>query len=361
MTHLLADGAIVASRYEIASFIGEGGMQEVYRAIDLSLSRAIALKTPKNNSAQKRFQRSAAMSARVTHPNVAKTFDYLEDAQRQFLIEELIAGEDLGHKLATRYFNFDPHLAAHVFHHLAKGLAAVHREDVIHRDLKPSNIMLSSDCDLSVIKITDFGVAKMAAAEIEEGIKEGTLASQTVVGAVPYMAPEVIRNRDDVAISADVWSIGAMLFHLLTGQRPYGEGLAAVDGILSGNPPAKPQILATASSQFRQLSDELWELILRCLQTDASVRPTASQLVEACDSLCYSRAPRVIGTVQTYKPKAGRWGFIDSDAYDDSTFFHADSLWGWEGSSPEVGQVLSFARFTGSPRTRAHPVLRLRG
>jgi len=358
---LLEVGAVIGERYTIDAFIGEGGMQEVYRANDGSLGRVVALKAPKNNSARKRFQRSASLSAKVTHPNVAKTFDYIEGPNQQFLIEEYIPGEDLSRRLDQYFFNLDPHLAAHVFHHLAKGLAAVHREGVIHRDLKPSNIMVSADCDLSVLKITDFGIAKMAAAEIEEGMKDGTLASQTVVGAVPYMAPEVVRNRDDVGTSADIWSTGAILFHLLVGERPFGDGLAAVDRILSGAPPAKPPVLLSASGQMKQLSDELWQLILSCLRADPSARPNADALVVACDSLCYSRAPRAIGKIQTYKPKNGNWGFIDSDSYKDNTFFHLDSYWRADGSAPVEGQRVCFARFQGTPNPRARPVLRLRG
>lgn len=361
MSRILEKGDVVADRYRVQGFVGEGGMQEVYRAVDSSLARDVALKVPKNDSGKKRFARSAAMSARVTHPNVAKTYDYIDDGRRQFLIEELIEGHDLRHVLEEIFFCLDPHLAAHVFHHLAKGLEAVHREKVIHRDLKPGNIMLSRDEDLSNIKITDFGIAKMAEAEIGEGLRsfsDETLASRTVVGAIPYMAPEVLSNRDDVSTGADVWSLGAIIFYLLTGDKPFGDGVHAVQKILARRPPERPAMLTKVSSQFRQLVDELWDLIMQCLEPNPSKRPTASELVEKCNRLCYSRAPRASGRIQTYKPKSGKWGFIDSGAYADSTFFHADSFWG--NASPEPGQYVCFARFPGMPRNRAHPVLLIR-
>lgn len=361
MSRILTRGDLIADRYRVETFIGQGGMQEVYRAVDTSLGRHVALKVPKNDSGKKRFARSAAMSARVTHPNVAKTYDYVDDGRRQFLVEEFIDGHDLRHMLEEVFYCLDPHLAAHVLHHLAKGLEAVHREKVIHRDLKPSNIMLSGDEDLASLKITDFGIAKMAEAEIGEGVKsfqDETLASRTVVGAIPYMAPEVLSNRDDVSTSADVWSLGAIAFYLLTGEKPFGDGVQAVQKILARKPPDRPAMLAKVTSQFRQLVDELWDLMMQCLAADPNERPTASELVAKCNRLCYSRAPRVRGCVESYRPKKGKYGFITSDAHGDHTFFHADSFWGH--TSPEPNQHVCFARFPGTPRARAHPVLLMR-
>jgi len=105
----------------IVGYIGEGGMQEVYHAKDLLLGRSVALKAPKYPSAKKRFQRSAIMSARVNHPNIAKTLDYFDTRARPYLIEELIDGKDLGKILADVFPFVDPYLAAMVFHHLATG------------------------------------------------------------------------------------------------------------------------------------------------------------------------------------------------------------------------------------------------
>jgi serine/threonine protein kinase len=157
-----SSGDVIRDRYKIIDNIGEGGMQFVYAARDRILKRKVALKTPKNDSAKKRFKRSAIVSARVNHPNVAKTLDYLEDNNRQYLIEELINGEDLDKAFLKKMKCLDPYLAARVFHYLAKGLAASHHAGVIHRDLKPTNIMVTDRFELTSIKITDFGIAKMA-------------------------------------------------------------------------------------------------------------------------------------------------------------------------------------------------------
>jgi serine/threonine protein kinase len=207
MATMHGPGDLVGGRYEVIEFISEGGMQEVYRASDELLRRTVALKAPKNASAKKRFQGSAVVSARINHPNVAKTLDYFETAERAYLVEELIEGKDLG-RILTEFFDFvDPYLAAMVFHHLARGIAASHHSDVIHRDLKPNNVMVVGGEYFRGVKITDFGIAKMAEEEIDEAVEKGDAqsfeSSRTALGAIPYMAPEVIEGKPQKA--SDIW------------------------------------------------------------------------------------------------------------------------------------------------------------
>ena len=207
----LSAGEILLQRYQILGEIGQGGMQQVYRAKDLSLTREIALKVPINTSAQRRFERSARLSANIVHPNIAKTLDYSTTDTLEFLIEELIPGSDLQKRLDSDYGKLDCHLVAHVIHHVAKAVAAMNSIGVIHRDLKPSNIMVSADPGMLNVKVTDFGIATMIDAEINEAILGGMssmAASKTVVGALAFMAPEIIRRGDGSDRSkCDVWSI----------------------------------------------------------------------------------------------------------------------------------------------------------
>ena len=126
MTGPLNVGDLIGGRYEIERYIDEGGMQFVYAATDKLANRVVALKTPKNKSATKRFRRSAIVAAKVNHPNVAKTLDYIREGDQRYLIEELIVGTDLSKALLRRTLFLDPYLVAKVFHHLAKGLAAAH-------------------------------------------------------------------------------------------------------------------------------------------------------------------------------------------------------------------------------------------
>ena len=195
--NILKTGQLIADRYHIVCPIGEGGMQEVYKANDNTFDRIVALKTPKNPSAKKRFKRSAILSARVNHPNVAKTLDFFEISDREFLIEEFVEGCDL-RAFADQFARVDPFLAAHFLHHIIKGVAASHHAGVFHRDLKPSNILVSSQPWPEKTKVTDFGIAKMAEEEIAElielGIDKSITTSATLVGALPYMAPELISS-----------------------------------------------------------------------------------------------------------------------------------------------------------------------
>ncbi|NJO17819.1 MAG: serine/threonine protein kinase [Thioploca sp.] len=159
MNHIHQKNDLIMERYEIENYLAEGGMQEVYKAYDQKLERLVVVKTPKNESAHKRFKRSAQVSAKINHPNVAKTLDFSED-NNSYLVEEFIEGNDLGTRLEKEFNFLDPHLAAHVIHHLVKAIAIAHRFDIFHRDLKPSNIMVSNDPNLYHIKLTDFGIAK---------------------------------------------------------------------------------------------------------------------------------------------------------------------------------------------------------
>lgn len=295
MSGPLTDGVTIGNRYKVVRYLAEGGMQFVYIAKDSITGRLVALKTPKNNSAEKRFNRSAIVAARVNHPNVAKTLDYLEEGGRAYLVEELIEGKDLKEAILTRTDFVDPYLAARIFHHLAKAVAAAHHVKVVHRDLKPTNVMVVGGYNLTEIKITDFGIAKMAEAEMEEAAEGGaeTLsASATAVGALPYMAPEAIEAAETVGLPADIWSLGAMMFHVLCGEYPFGSGLKAVTKIVAAQQPDVPAFVQQ-KPQFRPLADEMLGIIFLCLQKDPLQRPDADSLVKMCNSLCYSVSERL--------------------------------------------------------------------
>jgi len=350
-----APGQLIEGRYEINAFIGEGGMQQVYLARDTRLSRDVALKVPKNPSAEKRFKRSASLSARVTHPNVAKTLDYFEASSNQYLIEEFIAGSDLQKRWDSDFIHLDPYLASHFIHHAVRAVAASHRVDVVHRDLKPSNIMVSDDADLRVLKITDFGIAKMAEEELAAAVSGGEstiTTSQTMFGAIPYMSPEMITDPRTAGKPADVWALGAMLYQMLSGNPPYGRGLPAVPKILTQPLPPRPTVCDKA--QFQPLLSDLWTLCESCLVKDPSQRPTAEALVSECGRLCYSTAPRSVGYVRQYGRGNGAWGFINSGG---DVFFHWDSVY---GASISSGLRVSFTAFGGGAAPRAHPVLPLK-
>lgn len=354
MSGPLVKDDVIGGRYVILRYLGEGGMQFVYVATDQLTDRLVALKTPKNKSAQKRFSRSAIVAAKVNHPNVAKTLDYVRVDDQRYLIEELIEGKDLKAALLEDTAFLDPYLAAKVLHHLAKGVAAAHHADVIHRDLKPTNIMVVGDYSLTELKVTDFGIAKMAGEELQEAVEGGDTsmtASQTAVGALPYMAPEAIERPSEVGAPADIWSIGAMMYQLLSGHYPFGQGLKAVPQIIAAEPPKVPAFL-TANPQFAPLAKEVMGIALSCLKKDPAERPTADQLVQKCSELCYTSSLRQRGIVRDFRH--GAWGFIGTPTGD--VFFHKECVY---GSMPKVGDQVLFSSYDGGGAPRALPVVKV--
>jgi len=348
-------GQIVGGRYEITKYIGEGGMQQVFEANDNLLARVVALKVPKNPSAEKRFQRSAAVSARINHANVAKTLDYFEEKERGYLIEEYVSGKDLGRVLKEDLQILDPLMAARIFHRLAKGLAASHHATVIHRDLKPSNIMVVDGGRLTDVKITDFGIAKMAEEELVavEGGESSLTASYTAIGALPYMAPEMIKSIKKAGTSADVWSLGALMFELITGEKPFGVGYKAVPAIMEAKVPPLPNMLKS-NAQFKYAAEEIYKLVKICLTADPADRPSADHLVQACGMMCYPDSTREFGKIKIFDN--GSWGFIAAESGDD-VFFHIDSIFGKE--KVKKGDRVWFARHMGGGADRAFPVMKV--
>lgn len=344
----------IGGRYQVKRWIGAGGMQNVYAAEDLLFRRTVALKAPKEDAGVKRFERSATLSARVNHVNVAKTLDYVEDGGIPYLVEELVDGEDLSRIFPDVVPLIPPSACARLLHQLARGLAASHHAGVVHRDLKPSNIMVVDGISFAGVKITDFGIAKMAEAEIGEWAgKGGTTSSKTVLGAIPYMAPESVSDFSKASAPADVWAIAAITYRLLAGNFPFGKGPASVAAILGGKPPPFPT--PAIALQFRTLGQELYNIILRCLVSDPNKRLTADGLVAALEPLCYAVDQYEIGTIT--KLHSSTVGFILGSSGREA-MCHVDSFYG--AATPKVGQRVWFARHPGAGNDRAMPLVRLK-
>jgi len=357
-TMILKANDVIAGKYRISEFIGQGGMQQVYKSEHILLGKEVAIKTPINPSALKRFKSTAVASARVNHPNVAKTLDYCEIGNLSILVEELIAGPDLKQGLLAHAGALDPSLVAKILHHLAKGVAASHQADVVHRDLKPNNVMITGGFSVDEIKITDFGIAKLVEDEMSDA-EDGDLSrstSSTVIGAWPYMAPEMILKYRDAGKPADVWSLAAMAYELMSGNKPFGPGPTALAAVLRSPIPVPPRpAQLDCKPQFEPLGDELYSLICSCLLADPSARPAAAQLAKYCESLCYSVSNRFNGRCN-YIHQRGAMGQITA-ANGDKIFFNMDSVY---GDRPVVGSRVSFSAFPGQPLPRAHPVLVLK-
>lgn len=353
----MSSNHVVSGRYQIERHIGQGGMQDVYLAHDNLLELPVALKTPQPGQADKRFKKSAKISARVNHHNVAKTLDYIEEEDNLYLIEEYIDGENLEERLKN-FGALDPHLAARIFLHVSKGVAASHHAGVVHRDLKPSNIIVEHGVNLHQLKITDFGIATLTEEVFEEAAREGDLTrstSGTIRGALPYMAPEMMFRQpgEHPEKPVDIWSLGAMMFQILTGKVPFGVYLQAAVNVQNRNREPWPSFM-TSNPQYKNLAQQLQSIVEKCLQYNISDRPTADELVEEISALCFIGVDRKVGRVSNLI-QHGYSGFIDGDD-GEGTFFSRESIYGPK-SSAAIGNKVCYSSFPGAPRDRGHPII----
>ena len=214
--------------YEVTAQIGEGGMGQVYRALDTKLKRQVAIKIlPQSLAADHdrlaRFQREAEVLASLNHPNIAAIYGLEESGGMTALIMELVEGDDLSQRIARGAIPIDEALP--IAKQIAEALEAAHEQGIIHRDLKPANIKVRED---GTVKVLDFGLAK--AMEPAAGSSPGASMSPTlslhattagvILGTAAYMSPEQARGKT-VDKRADIWAFGAVLYEMLTGTRAF--------------------------------------------------------------------------------------------------------------------------------------------
>jgi TolB-like protein/Flp pilus assembly protein TadD len=219
-------GELFASRFAVEAVLGEGGMGAVYRVLDRELDEVVALKLlrpewAESQDALDRFRREVKLARRVTHPNVARTFDLGSVDGVRFLTMELIEGEPLS-KRVGRGKRVPLGEALRVAGEVARGLTAAHTAGVVHRDLKPDNVMLGRDDERVVI--TDFGIARLA----EGAVGNATRTIGSAIGTPAYMAPEQVEGRE-LDGRADIYALGIVLYEMLTGELPFvGETVYAL-------------------------------------------------------------------------------------------------------------------------------------
>src|SRR5580704_14191738 len=212
--------------YEILSPLGAGGMGEVYRARDTRLDRSVAIKIlPAHLSADParklRFEREAKTVSGLNHPNICSLFDVGSQNGTDFLVMECIEGESLADRLAKGPLPTEQVLK--IGTEIADALDRAHRSGVVHRDLKPGNIMLTKTGS----KLLDFGLAKAAVAPTSAVTLTDVPASSPVtekgiiVGTFQYMSPEQVEGKE-LDGRSDIFSLGAVLYEMLTGQRAFG-------------------------------------------------------------------------------------------------------------------------------------------
>ncbi len=224
---LTLTGTLLAAKYRVGARLGSGGMGEVYEAIQEDLGRRVAIKVMSGPMASdpqllQRFQREARAVAALGHPHIVAVTDFQDNpGEPPFLVMERLVGESLG-DLLEREPMIEPHRACRIAEQTLSALAAAHDAGLIHRDVKPDNIFICrTDTGSELVKLLDFGVAKA----LEEN--QGKLTSTgAVVGTLVYMAPEQARG-EHIDARADVYALGACLYHMLAGQVPFPATTAA--------------------------------------------------------------------------------------------------------------------------------------
>jgi serine/threonine protein kinase/tetratricopeptide (TPR) repeat protein len=288
---VLEPGSELAGRYRIVRELGRGGMGIVFVAHDREVGEDIALKVlppagQMRPEALERFRREVRLARRVTHRNVARTFDIGEACGMHYLTMELVEGESLA-AILERDGVLEPARTVELAQQICAGLAAAHEAGVVHRDLKPANILVEQG---GRVAITDFGIARSVG-----GDAHLTTTGEGVVGTPAFMAPEQIRGQEATA-RTDLYALGLILYRMLTGFDPFAAdtALAAAVARLDGEP-VDPR-------EHAKIPDALAELVLACLRRSPDQRPANAIVVASAlaDAASIDRSPS--GSTRLFAP-----------------------------------------------------------
>jgi eukaryotic-like serine/threonine-protein kinase len=272
-------GQTLAGRYRVLSLLGAGGMGRVYLAEDAGLCRRVALKfLPEHltHDAEqvRRFRQEARAASALNHPNIITVYEINEAGGASVIASEYIEGETLRARLSRGAM--PPAEALEVAAQMASALRAAHEAGIVHRDVKPENVMLRPD---GYVKVLDFGIAKLAPhrTNTAEGNGHNISTVRThpglIMGTDRYMSPEQARGRE-VDARADVWSLGCVLYEMLSGAPPFTGETASdvVAAVLKTEPAPLPQVAAGTPG-------ELQRIVGKCLEKDREERyPSAEEL-----------------------------------------------------------------------------------
>ena len=202
--------------YKIIRKIDEGGMATVYEAVHIKLNTKVAIKIldpirARNNNVKQRFGNEARIMANLTHKNITRAIDFIEQDDTVAIIMEFLDGYNLSNYI-KKYGALGRNNVIPFFHQILDAFAYAHQNGIVHRDVKPSNIFIENN---GIIKILDFGIAKV----IEGNINLTATGSQ--MGTLMYMSPEQIIDSKEIGISSDIYSLGVVLYYMLNGKPPY--------------------------------------------------------------------------------------------------------------------------------------------
>ena len=258
--------------FDIVAELGRGGMGTVYKAIQLSLNREVALKVleptgPESEESRKRFDSEAQSMKKLDHQNIVQVFDYGHEGPNSFIAMTYVQGTTLSEMLRRRK-RLDLDETILIVRQVARGLLYAHKRGIIHRDIKPSNILISPDNN---VRITDFGISHAQGSE-------RLTSTGTAMGTPEYMSPEQCQG-DNVTAQSDLYSLGIIFYEMLCGEPPF-TGSKPLDIAYKQvhNQPEPPTNLRA------DIPAEIERIIVRCLQKNRADRfPGATEFLEEID------------------------------------------------------------------------------
>jgi serine/threonine protein kinase/Flp pilus assembly protein TadD len=265
----LTTGSIFAGRYQIIEELGKGGMGKVYRVLDKKLKEEVALKLIKPEIASdkktlERFQNELKLARKISHRNVGRMYELLDEKGGHYITMEYVSGEDLK-SFIRRSGQLSIGTSIRIAKQVCEGLSEAHRLGVVHRDLKPSNIMIDKEGNA---RIMDFGIAR--------SLKEkGITGAGVMIGTPEYMSPEQVEGKE-VDQRSDIYSLGVILYEMVTGRVPFEGDTPFTIGVKHKSEiPKDPKELNT------QIPEDLNLVILRCLEKDKEKRYQSTGEVRA--------------------------------------------------------------------------------
>jgi serine/threonine protein kinase/tetratricopeptide (TPR) repeat protein len=258
--HELTTGSTFASRYQIIEELGKGGMGKVYKVFDTEIKEKIALKLIKSDISVdhetiERFRNELKFARKIRHKNVCQMFDLAKEEGSYYITMEYVHGEDLK-RLIRKMGQLSPGQAILIAKQVCEGLAEAHKLGVVHRDLKPQNIMVDEEGNA---RIMDFGIARSLKIK-------GITGAGVMIGTPEYMSPEQVEGKD-VDQRSDIYSLGIILYELVTGRVPFEGETPFTIGVKQ-----KSEIPKNPKQINPNIPEDLSGIILKCLEKDKTNR-----------------------------------------------------------------------------------------